>query len=104
MESLWQAGARVKAYDPVAMSEARRIYGERDDLALCETSSEAVSDADALVIVTEWKNFWSPDFDLLKDELNEPVIFDGRNIFAPDYMKQKGFVYYGIGRGEFLAH
>ena len=100
MESLWAAGAKVRAYDPAAMDEARRIYGERDDLVLCESSMAAVAGADALAIATEWMEFRSPDLDALRDSLSEPVIFDGRNLYDPKYLKRQGFTYYGIGRGE----
>ncbi|MDH3644994.1 MAG: UDP-glucose/GDP-mannose dehydrogenase family protein, partial [Gammaproteobacteria bacterium] len=99
MEALWQAGARVQAYDPVANDEARRIYGERDDLKLCASAEEALEGADALSVVTEWSQFRSPDFDMLRESLKAPVIFDGRNLFEPKRMRDRGFVYYAIGRG-----
>ncbi|MEJ2515927.1 MAG: UDP-glucose/GDP-mannose dehydrogenase family protein [Gammaproteobacteria bacterium] len=100
MEALWEAGAAVRAYDPAAMDEAARIYGQRDDLVLCEDSETALEGADCLVIVTEWMEFRSPDFQLIRERLAEPVIFDGRNLYEPDLMKQLGFTYYGIGRGD----
>jgi UDPglucose 6-dehydrogenase len=99
MEAIWAAGGRVRAYDPEARGEARRIYGQRDDFELCETSEAAVAGADALVVVTEWQEFRSPDFEMLKGKLTTPVVFDGRNIYDPDYMHGLGFAYYGIGRG-----
>jgi UDPglucose 6-dehydrogenase len=99
MESLWTAGAKVRAFDPVAMPECRRIYGERADLTLCKTSPEALQGADALAIVTEWREFRSPDFEHLKSVLRTPVIFDGRNLYDPEQMAQAGFSYYAIGRG-----
>ena len=99
MEALWSAGAKVKAYDPEAIEETRRIYGERKDLILCGSQLEAVEGADALVVMTEWKTFWSPDFDSIKKQLNEPVIFDGRNIYDPEVLKSQGYSYYAIGRG-----
>jgi UDPglucose 6-dehydrogenase len=102
MESLWSAGAKVRAYDPVAMHECLRIYGERPDLSLCKNSHEALEGADALAIVTEWREFRSPDFDLIKSALRTPVIFDGRNIYDPEQMAQAGFSYYAIGRGKTL--
>jgi UDPglucose 6-dehydrogenase len=102
MESLWSAGAKVRAYDPVAMPECLRIYGLRHDLALCKTSHEALEGADALAIVTEWREFRSPDFDHIKGALHTPVIFDGRNIYDPEQMAQAGFSYYAIGRGKTL--
>jgi UDPglucose 6-dehydrogenase len=102
MESLWSAGAKVRAYDPVAMPECLRIYGDRPDLALCKTSPEALQGADALAIVTEWQEFRSPDFDHIKGTLHSPVIFDGRNLYDPEHMTQAGFSYYAIGRGKIL--
>ena len=99
MEALWSAGARVRAYDPVAMPECRRIYGARDDLTLCNSSLEALEGADALAIVTEWQEFRSPDFDYLKQTLRTPVIFDGRNLYDPAQMTRAGFSYYAVGRG-----
>lgn len=100
MESLWKLGAQIKTYDPIAHNECERIYGKRDDLCLCESKDEALLNADALVIVTEWQEFRSPDFDKLKALLSEPVIVDGRNLYNPQQMKEIGFTYYGIGRGE----
>jgi UDPglucose 6-dehydrogenase len=102
MESLWSAGAKVRAYDPVAMPECLRIYGQRADLTLCRTGNEALEGADALAIVTEWREFRSPDFDHIKGALHTPVIFDGRNIYDPEMMAQAGFSYYAIGRGKTL--
>jgi len=102
MESLWSAGAKVRAYDPVAMPECLRIYGHRADLTLCKNSHEALQGADALAIVTEWREFRSPDFDQIKGALHTPVIFDGRNIYDPEQMAQAGFSYYAIGRGKIL--
>jgi UDPglucose 6-dehydrogenase len=99
IESLWKAGAKVRAFDPVAMPECRRIYGERADLMLCSNSAEALHGADALVIVTEWREFRSPDFEEIKAELRTPVIFDGRNLYDPAQMARAGFSYYAIGRG-----
>ncbi|GKX51839.1 UDP-glucose dehydrogenase family protein [Budvicia aquatica] len=99
MESLWQAGAKVQAFDPEAMEEARRIYGDRSDLVLVATKEDALKGADALVICTEWQNFRAPDFDLIKATLKQAAIFDGRNLYEPERMAQRGFTYYGIGRG-----
>ncbi|RYU59394.1 UDP-glucose/GDP-mannose dehydrogenase family protein [Methylolobus aquaticus] len=99
MEALWESGAAVRAFDPVAMEEAARIYGEREDLTLCETLESTLDGADALVIVTEWNVFRSPDFERLRTSLAAPVIFDGRNLYDPQRMKALGFTYYGIGRG-----
>jgi UDPglucose 6-dehydrogenase len=100
IEALWKAGAKVRAYDSAALKEARRIWGERPDLTLCSRSRETLEGADALVIVTEWKEFRSPDFDFLKKQLKAPVIFDGRNLYDPAYLKRLGFAYYAIGRGD----
>jgi UDPglucose 6-dehydrogenase len=102
MESLWSVGAKVRAYDPVAMPECLRIYGHRPDLSLCQSGHEALEGADALAIVTEWREFRSPDFDHIKGALHTPVIFDGRNIYDPEQMAQAGFSYYAIGRGKTL--
>ena len=98
MEALWQAGARVQAFDPAAMEETQHIYGDRPDLMLCGTKEAALMGADALVIMTEWKNFRVPDFDRIKTSLKTPVIFDGRNLFEPARMRERGFDYFGIGR------
>jgi len=100
MESLWAAGATVQAYDPEAMSEAQRIYGERADLLMCDNPEATLKNADALVIVTEWKLFRSPDFEAIKSSLKQAVIFDGRNLYEPQRMRQRGFTYYAIGRGD----
>ena len=99
MEALWAEGARVQAYDPEAMEEAQRLYGDREDLVLCGTKEAALKGADALVVVTEWQAFRAPDFDLIREKLKAPVIFDGRNLYEPARMARKGFAYYGIGRG-----
>ncbi|MFC3282939.1 UDP-glucose dehydrogenase family protein [Litchfieldella rifensis] len=98
MEALWAGGAKVQAYDPEAMEETQRLYGNRDDLTLCGTKETALKGADALVIVTEWQSFRAPDFDLIKQQLSEPTIFDGRNMFEPKRMINKGFTYYSVGR------
>jgi len=99
MEKLWAAGARVRAYDPVAGEEARRVFGGRPDLAICASAYEAIEGADALVIATEWQEFRSPDFDRLKAGLKEPAIFDGRNLYDPQLLARFGFSYYAVGRG-----
>lgn len=99
MEGLWQRGARVQAYDPEAMEEIQRIYGSRGDLRLCGTKEAALEAADALIICTEWKHFWAPDFDELQAKLADRAIFDGRNIYDPVKVKESGLAYYGIGRG-----
>jgi len=102
IEALWAAGARVRAYDPVAMSEARRLYGDRPDLALVDSAEAALEGADALALVTEWQEFRSPDFDHIRDALRQKVIFDGRNLYDPALVKSFGLTYHGIGRGERL--
>ncbi len=98
MESLWQAGARVRAYDPAAMEETRRIYGERDDLVLVEDAMDALDGADTLAILTEWSQFRSPSFDEIKSRLRAPVIFDGRNVLDPRLATAAGLSYVSIGR------
>ena len=99
MENLWKAGAKVKAYDPEAMEETQRIYGSRDDLDLVGTKESALNGADFLVICTEWQAFRAPDFELIKEKLSSPLIFDGRNLFEPNMMLEYGLHYYAIGRG-----
>lgn len=100
MESLWAAGASVRAYDPEAMDEARRIYPDQDGLVLCDSAYEVLDGADALAIVTEWQEFRSPDLEKIRDTLKDPVIFDGRNLYEPDMVRTLGLEYYGIGRGN----
>ena len=98
LEVLWQMGASVSAYDPAAMEETRRIYGERADLLLVDSPMDALKGADALLIVTEWKVFRSPNFDTMKTLLKAPVVFDGRNLYEPQAMHELGFEYFAIGR------
>lgn len=98
MEALWAAGAKVQAYDPEAMHETQRIYGNRDDLLLCGTKESVLKNADSLIIVTEWQVFRAPDFDLIKDMLTQPTIFDGRNMYEPKRLAKRGFTYYSVGR------
>ena len=102
MEALWAANAKVRAYDPVAMHETRRIYGARSDLVLCESAPAALDGADALAICTEWQEFRSPDFARFKSALKQPVVFDGRNLYEPALMARQGIRYFAIGRGERL--
>jgi UDPglucose 6-dehydrogenase len=102
LAQLWEAGAHVHAYDPEAMTEARRIFGERDDLVLCESAFEALEGADALIVVTEWKQFRSPDFSRMREALGDAVVFDGRNLYDPQEIEAAGLAYYGIGRGRSL--
>jgi UDPglucose 6-dehydrogenase len=100
LEALWEQGAKIRAFDPEAMEETGRIYGKRNDLMLCQKPEDALDGADALVVVTEWNLFRSPDFDQIQTKLASPVIFDGRNIYDPEQLRSKGLTYYGIGRGE----
>jgi UDPglucose 6-dehydrogenase len=98
LAELFQRGAVVTAYDPVAMEEARRIFGDHAQLSYADTPMAALQEADALVIVTEWKEFRSPDFDQIKVKLKTPVIFDGRNLYEPSLVKAAGLDYQAIGR------
>lgn len=98
IEQLLEAGANVRAYDPVARSEAERLF--EDKITLFENAYEAVQGADALAILTEWNEFRKPDFGLLKDQLKKPVIFDGRNIYSPQSMQREQFTYYCIGKPD----
>ena len=102
MEQLWGAGAKVRAFDPEAREEARRLYGERADLVLCEHAAAALQGADVLAVVTEWKAFRSPDFAAIRAALAVPAIFDGRNLYDPAVVEEAGLAYYGIGRGRSL--
>jgi UDPglucose 6-dehydrogenase len=102
MEALWEAGARIRAYDPEAMQEAERIYGHRDDLQLTGTRDAALQGADALIICTEWQHFRAADFEQLARDLTDRVLFDGRNVYDPDTVSEYGLTYYGIGRGASL--
>jgi UDPglucose 6-dehydrogenase len=100
LQQLWEGGANVRAYDPEAMPETRRIFGEREDFVLCESAAQALEGCDALVVVTEWKQFRSPDFAHLKAAIGDAVIFDGRNLYEPAEVEAAGLAYYGIGRGR----
>ena len=98
VRALVDAGASVCAYDPVAHKEAQRVLEGVDRLDFAPTAMDAVRDADALVVVTEWKEFRSPDFAQLKDTMKQAVIFDGRNIYEPSVVREAGFRYFGVGR------
>jgi len=98
IEELLNEGASVRLYDPVAMDEVRRIYGERDGVFYALNQEDAVKGSNALVVLTEWLVFRSPDFDMIKRDLSHPVIFDGRNIYSPEFMEHSGFIYHSIGR------
>jgi UDPglucose 6-dehydrogenase len=100
IDNLIASGASIRAYDPVAGTEARRIYGNEPGLAVCDQRDETLTGADALIIVTEWNEFRSPDFEDIRDRLSVPVIFDGRNLYDPELMKSLGFTYYAVGRGH----
>ena len=96
---LLRRGATVTAYDPVAMQEAERIFGDTPGINYAGRPKSALEGADALVIVTEWKEFRSPDFDAIKTRLVQPIIFDGRNLYDPALVRSLGIEYFGIGRG-----
>ncbi|OQM75164.1 UDP-glucose dehydrogenase family protein [Manganibacter manganicus] len=98
MEALWRAGANVQAYDPVAMDEAHRIYGERADLKLVEDKYDALNRAEALIVCTEWQQFRAPDFQEMQSRLARKVVIDGRNLYSPARMKADGWSYYSVGR------
>ncbi len=102
LAQLWEAGARVRAFDPEAAGEAKRIFGARDDLVLCDSAWAAIDGADALAVVTEWKQFRSPDFERMAATLSDRVVFDGRNLYTPSEVEEAGLAYYGIGRGRSL--
>lgn len=99
LADLFAAGATVSAYDPVAMNESRRIFGDNAQLSYVENPMDACTGADALVIVTEWREFRTPDFDTIKAKLKNALIFDGRNLYEPKDMRAQGFEYHAIGRG-----
>lgn len=99
LAELFKRGATVTAYDPVAMAEAQRIFGDEPRLKYAENPMGALDGADALLIVTEWKEFRSPDFDKIKATLKSPVVLDGRNLYEPGLVQQFGLDYEGIGRG-----
>jgi len=103
IELLLRAGAQVRAYDPVAAAEARRLFAGRSGFALTKSAYEAADGADALAIVTEWQEFRSPDFERLRQILKSPVIFDGRNLYDPSMLARFGLTYYAIGRGKPLS-
>jgi UDPglucose 6-dehydrogenase len=98
IEDLTKAGAGVRAYDPAAGREAKRIFTGRSDVTIVDTALAALEDADALAIVTEWQEFRSPDFAAIKKALKTPAIFDGRNLYDPAALRTQGLEYYPIGR------
>ena len=98
LEALWAQGVEVHVHDPRALDTLARWAGERDDLVLHQDPYAAVAGADALMLVTEWKAYWSPDLPRLRELMAAPLLLDGRNVWDPAFMKQNGFTYYGIGR------
>jgi UDPglucose 6-dehydrogenase len=98
IESLLKAGAKIQAHDPEAMDEAKKIFGER--IQYCRRNYDALTGADALLVVTEWNEFRRPNFDTIKQLLKRPVIFDGRNIYDPDDLRKAGFIYFSVGRND----
>ena len=99
LENIWSCGGSVRAFDPEAMDICKSIYGDRDDMTYVSSKYEALESADCLVICTEWKTFWSPDFGAINSALSEPIVMDGRNLYDPKYLASIGIEYYGIGRG-----
>ncbi|TWT21723.1 UDP-glucose dehydrogenase family protein [Luteimonas wenzhouensis] len=104
LQQLWDAGAKVRAFDPEACDEARRIFGQRPDLVLCDAAEQALEGADALAVVTEWKQFRSPDFARLRQVLGDAVLFDGRNLYEPEDVEAAGIAYWAIGRGRSIRN
>lgn len=100
LEALWDANVKTTVYDPKAMDAMRNLYPTQPFLHYAEQPMQACNDADALVLVTDWREFNSPDFDVLRKNLKQAVIFDGRNLYNPKRMKAMGFTYFGVGRGE----
>ncbi|AOA57002.1 nucleotide sugar dehydrogenase [Acinetobacter larvae] len=98
LAALWAQGVRVQLHDPEALHEIYAYYGQRDDLILCEQQYQATENADALCLMTAWKQYFSPDFKRLKHAMAHPYLLDGRNIYDPVYVRSQGFIYTGIGR------
>jgi UDPglucose 6-dehydrogenase len=96
IENLLEAGAHITAYDPAAMEEAKRIFGGR--ITLAANNYSCLDGSDALLLVTEWQAFRNPNFERIKSTLKQPVVFDGRNIYDPQQLRDMGFTYYSIGR------
>ena len=96
IEELLAKGATVAAYDPEAMEEAKKIFGSR--IQLCANNYACLEGADALLVVTEWQAFRNPNFERMKSMMRQPVIFDGRNIYDPEHLRELGFTYYGVGK------
>ncbi|TGN41466.1 UDP-glucose dehydrogenase family protein [Marinobacter confluentis] len=104
MQELWKAGATVQAFDPEAMEETQRIFGDQPGLTLCGTKEQAIKGADVLAICTEWKEFRSPDFEAIASALSDKAVFDGRNLYEPEMLERHGMIYYAIGRGRNQFH
>ena len=100
---MWAKGACVRAYDPQASDETRRIYPNEKNLVVCESSGEALEGADGLAVMTEWQEFRSPDFANIRRSLSNAVIFDGRNLYDPATMTSLGFTHYAVGRGTHVG-
>ena len=100
MEALFEAGANVRAYDPVSNDEAARLYPDENALTLCAKRDETLTGADGLIVITEWNEFRSPDFERIRSVLKTPVVFDGRNLYDTEHLNSLGFTHYAIGRGN----
>ena len=100
IRSLLEAGAKVQASDPRAITETRQVLGEQKGLVYVSDMYDAVNGADALAVMTEWDIYRKPDFNRIKNLMNAPLIIDGRNLYSPDEMKRKGFIYISVGRPE----
>ena len=98
LKALWAQGVTVKLHDPQALPEIEKTYGQRPDLIYCTEQYEATQDADALCLLTAWKQYWSPNYTELLKIMKHPLILDGRNIYNPNYVKAQGFAYMGVGR------
>jgi UDPglucose 6-dehydrogenase len=100
IEELARRGAKITAYDPVAMPQARRVFAAIEGVEFASDQGEALTGADALIVITEWKEFKSPDFDAIKSKLLQPVVVDGRNLYEPELMRALGIEYIGVGRSS----
>jgi UDPglucose 6-dehydrogenase len=100
IEELTRRGAKITAYDPVAMPQARRVFAAIDGIEFASDQRDALTGADALIVITEWKEFKSPDFDAIKSRLLQPVVVDGRNLYEPALMRALGIEYIGVGRSS----
>ena len=98
LEALWAQGVTVQLHDPQALVEIEKVYGHRADLIYCTDQYQAAQNADALCLLTAWKQYWSPDYQRLLQQMQHPLILDGRNIYDPSYVKAQGFAYTGVGR------